>query len=267
MREGIAAAPSKELKDLLASAAPLRKASDGPELAAPTPTPPRPKPANPAEMADYALDLMANAELSGAAALFTARNLPQEKQPESIRRAYIEVQLQLLRNFAAQHKCTDALSGAEKIGSEDKYLPFTLYGFDALMKGARFQYYLGAVEALCGDVGAARRRWTKVAKTTPAISSPDFTFPLIAAQNLAAKDKGPDIQPWLDKVSAALKSAGGEAKGTLLYSKGVLLLAHGEEESAIAAFQEGAQAPDHEMSRYLNNLVLREAMQAVLAAK
>jgi hypothetical protein len=102
---------------------------------------------------------------------------------------------------------------------------------------------------------------------TPGISSPDFTFPIVAAQNLAAKGKGPDIQPWLDKVSAALKSADDEARGTLLYSKGLLLLAHGEEASAIAAFQERAQAPDHQMSHYLNRLVLREANLAVQAVK
>jgi hypothetical protein len=102
---------------------------------------------------------------------------------------------------------------------------------------------------------------------TPAISSPDFTFPLVAAQNLAAKGKAPDTQPWLDKVSATLESAGDEARGTLLYSKGLLLLARGEEASAIVAFQEGAQAPDHHMSRYLNSLVLREANQAARSAK
>ena len=100
---------------------------------------------------------------------------------------------------------------------------------------------------------------------TPGISSADFTFPLVAAQNLAAKGKGPDIQPWLDKVSAALQSASDEIKGTLLYSKGLLLLAGGDEASAIAAFQEGAQAPDHQMSQYLNNLVLREANLAAPA--
>jgi len=135
------------------------------------------------------------------------------------------------------------------------------------MTGARFQYYLGAVEALCGDVAAARRRWSKVAKMTPGISSPDFTFPIVAAQNLAAKGKGPDIQQWLDKVSAALASAGDEAKGTLLYSKGLLLLAHDEEPSAIVAFQEGAEATDHQLSRYLNSLVLREANMAAQAFK
>jgi tetratricopeptide (TPR) repeat protein len=273
LQEGMAAAPSKELKDLLAlaAAAPAPKASPGPAAGAPPAVspaaPPPPKLTTPAEMAGYALDLAADGKYVAAVAAFTAENFPQERQPDSIRQAYIEVQLQRLRDDAAHHKCTDALKGAEAIGSDDKDLPFTLYGFDAFMKGARFQYYLGAVEALCGDGSAARRRWIKVAKMTPAISSPDFPFPIVAAQNLAAKGKGPDIQPWLDKVSAALESTGVEARGTLLYSKGLLLLARGDEASAIAAFQEGAQAPDHQMSRYLNSLVLREANQAAQAAK
>jgi hypothetical protein len=254
----------------LASAPPKASApsASGAPPAASAGAPPRPKPTNPTEMAEYALGLMADGELGSAAALFTAQNLPQERQPESIRRAYIEVQLQILRDDAAHHRCTSGLHRVETIGGEDHGLPFTLFGgFDAFMKGARFQYYLGAAEALCGDVGAARRRWSKVAKMTPAISSPDFAFPIVAAQNLAAKGKGPDIQPWLDKVSAALESADDEARGALLYSKGLLLLAHGDEASAIAAFQEGAHAPDHQMSRYLNGLVLREANLAAPPAK
>jgi TolA-binding protein len=283
LQEGIAAAPSKELKDLLALATLPPKASPAPASSTPAvvsplaarvapsavspDASPHPKLTTPAEIAAYALDLTADAALSQAAELFTAQSLPREKQPDSIRQAYIEVQLQLLRGEAARHHCTDALKGAEAIGNEDKNLPFTLYGFDAFMKGARFQYYLGATEALCGDVGAARRRWSKVAKMTPAISSPDFTFPIVAAQNLAAKGKGPDIQPWLNKVLGALASAGDDSRGTLLYSKGLLLLARGEEPSAIAAFQEGEQAPDHQMSRYLNRLVLREANLAAQAAK
>jgi tetratricopeptide (TPR) repeat protein len=265
LQEGIAVAPSKELKDLFALAAFSPKASNGAALGAPPAV--GPKPTTPTEMARYALNLAADGVLDQAAAEFTAQNFPQEKQPDAIRKAYIEVQLQFLRDQAAHHKCTDALKGAEAIGGEDKNLPFTLYGFDAFMKGARFQYYVGAVEALCGDAGAARRRWSKVAKMTPGISSSDFTFPILAAQNLAAKGKGPDIQPWLDKVSAALASAGDDARGTLLYSKGLLLLARGDEGSAVVAFQEGAQAPDGQMSRYLNNLVLREANLAVPAPK
>jgi hypothetical protein len=264
LQEGIAAAHSKELKDRLVSVALPPNPSPVSSQAAP----PRPKPTTPGETAEYALDLVADGKVVAAAALFTVENFPRDKQPDSIQKAYIEVQLQVLRNDADHLNCADALRGVASIGAGETAVPFTLNGFGALMNGARFQYYLGAVENLCGKAKAARQRWNQVARMKPEIFSPDFSFPVVAAQSLAAKGKGPKIQPWLDEVSKALDSAGGTAKGTLLYSKGVLLLAMGqevpglakfEEGLAIGAFEDGARAPDSGMSRYLSNLVLWEA--------
>jgi tetratricopeptide (TPR) repeat protein len=276
LQEGIAAAPSKALKALLAqSAAPAPKppseAATGAAAVSGAANAATQKPSTPAEIAEHALSLAADGELVAAVALFTAENFPQEKQSESVRMAYLEIQLQALRSGAAHHSCAEALRGVASIGGKDESVPFTLGGFGDLMKSARFQYYLGAVESLCRKSRAAHQRWSEVARMTPEIFSPDFSFPAVAAQSLAAKGKGPKIQPWLDQVSKALESATGDVKGTLLYSKGVLLLALGEESAglaefeegpAIGAFQEGAKAPDFGMSRYLNNLVLREARSA-----
>jgi hypothetical protein len=93
---------------------------------------------------------------------------------------------------------------------------------------------------------------------TPPIASSDAAFPFVAAHDLAAKGAAPDVQPALDKVAQALASAEPGEKGTLLYSKGILLLAKGDQAAAQRAFQEGASAADHGMSQYLNNLTLRE---------
>ena len=94
---------------------------------------------------------------------------------------------------------------------------------------------------------------------TPDIASPDFAFPLVAAQNLS---KAVDVRQFLDKVGRALDAASDESKGVLYYSKGILLLAKGDERGAIAAFAEGVKAPDRQFSHYLNQSALVEASRA-----
>jgi len=268
LREGMDAAPSnQELKDLMASAIAPPKAPSGPgtspAAAGPSTTggSSPAKPSSPVELALFLLSKVAQGEVSAGSG-FTAESFPQEKQPDIVRQIYIELQLQVLRRQSAEHSCGEALKGVESIGNENKAVPFTMYGFDKWIKGARFQYYLGAVEALCGDEKAAHRRWSRVEKMTPPLDSSDAAFPIVAAQNLAAKGKGPDIQPWLDKIAQALASGEPDAKGALLYSKGILLLAKGDEAAAYVALQAGAEAPDHGMSQYLNSLALHEASVA-----
>jgi tetratricopeptide (TPR) repeat protein len=212
------------------------------------------------EQAMQALLKTANGD-AGAPGIFNQRNFPQEKQPEIVRRAYIEVQLQMLRRTAAKRDCASAMTSLETLGEEDKNLPFTLQGFDTFMKGARFQYFLGAVESLCGNVKSAKSRWGKVAKIAPDIESADFAFPAVAAQSLSRDGKSIDLTPWLDKVDAALKAAT-ESKGVLYYSKGILLAAKGDDRGAIAAFTAGVKEPDRDFSQYLNQSALAEASRA-----
>lgn len=273
LREGTEAAPSsKELKDLMAEAiAPPKSAPKPAATPAGGPTSgsapagarraaANPSGARPSSPVALAASLLSQAAMGDMSAInsFNAANFPQEKQPDSVRQIYIELQLQRLLALSASHTCDQALRGVETIGDLDKAVPFTLYGFEQWMKGARFQYYLGAVEGACGDEKAARRRWGKVAKMTPPAASPDAAFPFVAAHDLAAKGTAPDIQPALDKVTQALAGAGPEQKGVLLYSQGILLLAKSDEAAAMGAFQKGADAPDHDMSQYLNARMLRE---------
>ena len=72
---------------------------------------------------------------------------------------------------------------------------------------------MGAVESLCGLSKDAKRRWAEVAKMTPDIASPDFTFPVAAAQNLS---KAVDLRPLLDKVGRALDAANNESKACFI---------------------------------------------------
>ncbi len=223
-------------------------------------TPPPKAVANPIEIAMMAL--AATAEGEPATDSFNARNFPEEKQPAVVRQAYIEIQLQALRRSAAKKDCATARTELDRIGGVNKDLPFTLQGLDPFMKGARFQYYLGAVESLCGLSKEARRRWANVVKMTPDVASTDFAFPAVAAQNLS---KATDLQPLLDQIGRALDAASAESKGVLYYSKGILSLAKGDEPGAIAAFAAGVKAPDRDFSQYLNQSALMEANRAVAA--
>jgi predicted Zn-dependent protease len=259
LKEGISLNPSdKALKSLLAETPSARVALPPTARGAAKPLV-RGTPASPEEWVQQALNLSAEGE--SANGIFNGQNFPHERQPESVRWAYIEVQLQALRRSAAQKDCRAVLSGVDSIGGKDDDIPFTAEGFEDLLKGARVQYFLGAVESLCGQGKSAQSRWTKVARLKPPVGSADFAFPALAAQSLAQKGRAFDLAPWLEKASKALND-GAEAKGLLDYSRGILLLAAGDERGAMAAFTAGAGEPDHDFSQYLNRGALAEAYRA-----
>jgi hypothetical protein len=218
-------------------------------------------PGTPEEIARQALARTASGD-QATIGYFTALNFPERKEPPMVLQAYVEVQLQMLRRAAAKKDCATTMTNLERIGTEDPQLPFTVQSFDAYMKGARFQYFLGAVESLCGLPKDAKRRWTKVSKMTPEPASADFAFPSVAAQSLSSSGKPMDVSAGLGQVTHALEAAAPGAKGLLYYSKGILLLVKGDEGTAIEAFGEGVKAPDVDFSQYLNQSALVEARQA-----
>jgi len=254
LRQGLEMEPSNgAVRDLLAAAlkaAPAAPASAAGKTAAPATHPPD-------EIAALALLRAASGRLGEALGMFNGTNFPRDKEGNEVRGAYIELQLQRLRELAARKQCEPAARGLETLGDEDKRVPFTLYGFGAFMKGARFQYYLGEVEAACGDQKAARKRWSKVAKAAAEPESADFAFPALAQAALDGEQGRARLEAAAKEISRRLASAE-EGRGILLYSQGLLLRAMGQNEKALAAFGEGAQAPDRRMSRYLNTLAMAQ---------
>jgi tetratricopeptide (TPR) repeat protein len=138
-----------------------------------------------------------------------------------------------------------------------------MYGFEAFMKEPRFQYYLADLEAACGEQKPARRRWTKLAKEDPnesdAPSSENFPFPALAAARLDPAEGKARLEAAESAVEKRLAAAERESRGLLLYSQGMLLMALGQREKAVAAFEQGAKAMNRGESQYLNLLALREA--------
>jgi tetratricopeptide (TPR) repeat protein len=259
---GVSLHPSDAtLKNLLAGAAKRPGAPPAPEV---TPAPVNKTVASPTQTAAEALKLAANGE--NGIGVFTAGNFPQRTQPEEVRWAYIETRLQTLRRAAASKDCATALPGVASIGAAVPDLPFTHDGFEALVKGARVQYFLGAIEALCGKADAARSRWADVARLSPALDTADFPFPAVAAQSLASKGRKANLAAPIHRIAEAIQ-AGGLSKGMLAYSKGILLLASGNEPAALESFAEGAALQDRDNSQYLNRAALAEARRAAQRAR
>jgi tetratricopeptide (TPR) repeat protein len=260
LREGVAANPTdKAIKAALQDALHPPLEAAGTTAARAGGRPPMKKPETPIEFATMALSQAAEGQPQ--LSIFNPRNFPDETQPPAVLQAYVEVQLQAIRVRAARKECASALTGMDSIGMEDRDLPFTMRGLDTYTNGARSQYYLGAVESLCGLSKDARRRWSKVAKMTAAVDSPDFAFPAIAAQSLGLEGEAADWDALLDKVAAAMDEKP-EANSALNYSKGILLLAKGDERAAMTAFASGANSPRRDFAWYLNRLALVEASHA-----
>ncbi len=218
------------------------------------------------EIAQIALLWVAAGDVGKGQGLFNGKNFPEEKQPNDVRQAYIEVQMQGLRSLAVAHRCDAVIKGLDAIGDvEDKNLAFTLHSFDGLMKGPRFQYYLGDLEYACGDDKAAHKRWSKVAKAEADPETADFAFPALAAGRLEQPARQM-LETDAAAVARLLAASPAESRGILLYTQGLLLYTLGQQDKARAAFQEGAKAPNANMSRYLSLLALWEARRSEPAA-
>ncbi|MEO8028820.1 MAG: DUF5107 domain-containing protein, partial [Bryobacteraceae bacterium] len=191
----------------------------------------------------------------GAAALFNTDNFPQEKQPDGVRRAYIEVQLQRLLALAHGRKCEEVLARLEKLGDNDAGLAFTLYGFGSFMKPAHFQFYTALIESKCANEKAAQKRWRKLSKLSAAADSAEYAFPYLAAKRLGDADAMPKIEA---AILAVKKSAGEHATPVQLFTQGALLLGIGKRDEGEALLQKALQDGDP----WVQYLCLTEMVEA-----
>jgi len=191
-------------------------------------------------------------DADGVIGVFTSGAFAREKQPDAVRRAYIEAQLQQLLAQAHAGKCSDALGGLERVGDEDKRVPFTIYGFGSLMKAPHFQFYMGVVESICQDEKAAQKRWARISKANEAADSPEYVFPFLAGLKLRDKD-------GQQKPSAAVQIV--RARTDLAFAQGMLQLATGQVQEGATLLQASAKSPD-QVIRYLALLALRENVTA-----
>jgi tetratricopeptide (TPR) repeat protein len=190
-----------------------------------------------------------------AAALFNETNFPKDKQPDAVRRAYIEVQLQRLLARAHEGKCREAMAALETLGDEDTNVPFTLYGFGSFMKSAHFQFYMGVVENACGEEKAAKKRWAKVSRSNEPIDSVEYIYPYLAAKSLGDGD----ARPKIDAALQALKKTAPEgSRPGVAFSQGALLIAAGKSDEGDALLQKSLQSADP-FVQYLSLAIMADA--------
>jgi len=240
LQEALAARPADDgLKDLLAG---LRGAAT-PALHSLADH------STPTEIANYALELLAANDLSGAASLFHAKSFPEVKQPAEVRQAYAEVQLRGMLAGATAGQCENLEARVTDFAPERKDLPFTFHEFGDFARQLRFQFYFGLAEWVCGDKKAAGKRWARVAKASAPVSSPDYAFPLLAASLTNPAGSGRALETALE----SMREGAGADHGLLAYAQGMLLRAAGRTEEAAKRFAEGAKAGSP-FTRYLNGV-------------
>ena len=202
------------------------------------------QPGKPDEVAALALTMLESGRLAEAAALFTETNFPKERQSDTVRAAFIEARLRTIQDFAQRKRCREALAWVETIGDEAPGVPFSMYSFTNLLKGARIQYTLGNIESTCGETKAAKKRWAKAAKSADPSTPVEYAYSQLAAAALDGNQK----------LAAALAAVTDTPAGTAAerwLARGLLEQALGRTEAA-ASLQKALQpAPSDPMLRYL----------------
>jgi len=188
-----------------------------------------------------------------AAGQFTPTAFPKEKQPDNVRQAYIEVQLQRLLAQARGGDCPEALAGLDNLGQADEALPFTFSKFSGFIKQAHFQYYMGVVESTCGAMKAARKRWDRVSKSSEPANPLDSVFAYLAAKRLGESDAGVRIEAALAEAN---KKTAPEAQ--LSFVQGGLLVAAGKAAEGNALLEKSAENGEP-LVQYMSLSLLAEA--------
>ncbi len=271
-REGLKAAPGNT--DLASEFEEAFKMAAGPAAPAGSTAAPAsslaastngPAASSPMDVIEAALRLAASGTPDAALKMFDPKLFNAKREPDDVRRAYIDVQLQrLLIQSRQPGQCPGVLDALTKLGGEDASLPFTLAGFAPFMKAAHFQYYEGVVEAACGNAAAARNRWAKVAKQNEGLPSPEFVFPQLA--NALTNGGSAILGTMLELVQATAPAENSPSAPTYLYVQGMLHDALGHAKEAEARLANASKTATDPFLRYLAEVALRE-MAARAAAQ
>jgi hypothetical protein len=148
----------------------------------------------------------------------------------------------------------------EKLGDEDKNLPFTFYGFGSFMKAPHFQYYLGVMEENCEQPKRATRRWERVSKMKEPLTSMEAAFPFLAAVRVNATEAKAKNKGALEAVGASLASGNGADSVPLVFIEAMLLHASGQSEQAGRKLQTLAGRVNDAQANYLLQLGVREVL-------
>ncbi len=215
---------------------------------------------SPLEVATSALLQAGAGQSAQAVQLFDPSVFKAEKQPNEVRRAYIEVQLQAVMGKARSGPPLAVLAALDKLGAEDTNLPFTFNGFNAYFNAPHFEYFSALIEAACRDEKASRKRWTRISKMSAPLGSPEYAYPLLSASRIAPEEAKPKIAAALASVREAMGKANEPSRSSLQFSEAMLLHAAGQEGEAAGRLEKLAHESTDSWIQYLALVGLREVL-------
>jgi hypothetical protein len=128
----------------------------------------------------------------------------------------------------------------------------------AFVEGARVQYLLGEVFALCGDDASARQHWQAAAAGHDRYPQGDAAFVYLASRRLGIGTEESRrsaleaaLASWNNRLVSGTNFPGANAAG-----QGCFLQALGREAEARAKLREALLLPDKMMSHYLSRAAL-----------
>jgi tetratricopeptide (TPR) repeat protein len=210
----------------------------------------------PALSLKLALALAENGQFEEAQKLLSRGYFPREEFGTNVRQVYLEVLLQKALWLARQGKRQEALGIAASIGNPVSGISFTADGLEAFLRPARFRYYLGNLNDLCGRPDLARKHWQDASQSREPRQAP---FAFLAAKRLGAMDS----TAWEKRLGSALEdvkdyiAGGGHFPGPATFSQGMILELLGRREESAEQLRQVFYLPDKGMSHYLARQALR----------
>lgn len=193
-----------------------------------------------------------------AEGLFHGRFFPREEFGTNPRQVYLEARLQRALAAARDARCDEARRVAEHLGDAVSGLAFTQDGMDAFVVGARTQYLLGEVFALCQDDASARPHWQAAAAGQDRYPQADAAFVSLARRRLglgSEQDRRATLEAvlasWNNRLVSGTNFPGANAAG-----QGYFFQALGRDAEARAKLREALLLPDKMMSHYLSRAAL-----------
>lgn len=198
------------------------------------------------------LNLAEAGEFDKANSLFHHRFFPREEGGTNVRQVWIEVQLQHVMALVNEHKCDDALSLANRLGSPVTDLTFTQDGLEPFLGSARTNFLLAQAYSSCGQSDLAQQKL----KAAIVATAPDqIGWAWMASQKLPDFDRN----QWQARLQTAFDQAASRSETSQypswwMYNAGLLARELGNDEEANLWFHRALLLPDRMLAYHFTRL-------------
>jgi hypothetical protein len=193
--------------------------------------------------------------------LFHDRFFPREEGGTNVRTVYAQVRLTSASGSAERGECAAALEILDAFARERRELTFTAGGLADTLGPAIMARQAAAIEAKCGRVAAARKRWERLAAALTTGGAPLAVAVADEARRRLGRTRTASqvvrLQAALDAATRTLEAGGTSSPGLLEYARAVLYAALGRNEESSRSLTRVFLLPD----RGLSHALARSAQQ------